>query len=309
AYFSATSHELVYLPSGSEGRTERVQADRTGKRLGTIAPPGFYFSPRLSPDGKRVASDMSDTKGNGDIWIWDVSGTGGARFSFEPENESGPVWSPDGSQIAYMYGMQTPYILKKQVNGGEAQPLLKELKWQFPGDWSADGKTLLVAGSAKDSGAPNVFAYSLPDHRITPLVGTSNEWATAPRFSPDGHWLTYLTLNESGHSIVYVQPFPPNGSKWQVWSEEGFGPVFSRDGHSLFFVSGDGKLMQTAISTTGGFSAQTPQALFPVRLRENGGATAQYDVLPDGSFVLNAIPDNASSPMTLVVNWREALAR
>jgi hypothetical protein len=44
--------------------------------------------------------------------------------------------------------------------------------------------------------------------------------------------------------------------------------------------------------------------LFTVRLRENSDESAQYDVAPDGSFILNSIPDNASSPMTLVVNWR-----
>jgi Tol biopolymer transport system component len=308
AMFSVSENALVYLPSGSEVRTEFEHVDHSGKRLGTIGQPGFFFSPRLSPDAKKIASDMSDTHGNGDIWIWDVDRSTGNRFSFETENETLPVWSPDGKDIAYVYGLNLAWIVRKPASGGEAQTMVKNLPWQVIGDWSPDGKTILLTGSNNDYDA-DIYAYSLPDHKLTPMVQTKGNFDGAPRFSPDGKWFAYVSSSDSGRIDAFVQPFPPNGSKWQISTGGGAAPVWSHDGKTLYYVSNDGKLMQTAVSTENGFSVQTPQPMFGVRLRENSVEAAQYDVFPDGSFILNAVPDTATTPMTLIVNWREALAR
>ena len=86
-------------------------------------------------------------------------------------------------------------------------------------------------------------------------------------------------------------------------------PVWARDGKSLFYLSESGQMMQVAVgsSADGSFVSQVPQALFPVALREGGAMFSQYDVFPDGTFLLNRIPDNATTPMTVVLNWKETL--
>jgi len=38
---------------------------------------------------------------------------------------------------------------------------------------------------------------------------------SAPRFSPDGHWLAYVS-NKSGRYEIYVQAYPGPGSKLQI---------------------------------------------------------------------------------------------
>jgi hypothetical protein len=85
--------------------------------------------------------------------------------------------------------------------------------------------------------------------------------------------------------------------------------VWRPDGKALFFIDSAGKLADSAISigADGSFSAQPPQPLFSVALREGVASWPQYDVFPDGTFLLNRIPDDATTPMTLVLHWKEAL--
>ncbi len=307
AAFSVTEDELVFLPEGSELRTELQRVDRTGKRLATIGQPAFYFSPQLSHDGSRIAVDMSATNGAGDIWIYDMGGKGATRFTFAPENESLPVWAPDDREIAYIFesGDQIT-LMRKRLSGGGATVAADEPKFVYGTDWSPDGKSLLASTRPRPGDPYDISSYLLPRSKPLPFV-TSRASETSPRFSRDGRFVAYAS-NESGRDEIYVQPFPANGSKWQISSEGGYEPVWSRTRTSLFFISAAGKLSESALTVNadGTLSAQPPQPLFPVNLR-NVRDFAQYDVAPDDTFLLNAIPDTATSPMTMILNWKSVV--
>ena len=75
-------------------------------------------------------------------------------------------------------------------------------------------------------------------------------------FSPDGHWLAYVS-NESGRPEVYVQPFPGPGGKWQISTEGGTEPAWNRNGKELFYRSGN-KMMALDVTTQPGFSPANP---------------------------------------------------
>ena len=70
---------------------------REGKALGTIGEPGKIWNPRVSPESV-VAFIRYDT-GPGDVWLYEPS-RGFSQFSFKSDSE-GPVWSPDGSHVAF----------------------------------------------------------------------------------------------------------------------------------------------------------------------------------------------------------------
>ena len=53
------------------------------------------------------------------------------------------------------------------------------------------------------------------------------------QLSPDGRWLAYTT-NESVRFNVYVTSFPTAAAKWQVSSNYGVQPRWSRDGGTLY---------------------------------------------------------------------------
>ena len=62
-----------------------------------------------------------------------------------------------------------------------------------------------------------------------------------PAFSPDAHLLAY-TSAESGGNQVYVRPFPPTAGagKWQVSTEGGRFPIWSRTSKELFYAAHPG---------------------------------------------------------------------
>jgi Tol biopolymer transport system component len=128
------------------------------------------------------------------------------------------------------------------------------------------------------------------------------------RFSPDVRWIAYDST-ESGRREIWIQPFPPTGSKWQVSTGGGFSPRWRGDGNEIFYVAADGKLMAVPVSggTTPQFGTVTP--LFQTMFRE--GAYGSYAVSRDGQrFLLNAPPGpDDITPITVVVNWEAALKR
>jgi hypothetical protein len=130
-------------------------------------------------------------------------------------------------------------------------------------------------------------------------------WA---QFSPDGRWVAYQS-NETGRYEVVVRPFPGPGPRVPVSVAGGAYPRWSADGRELFYIAPDGTLMTARVSATDvAFSVGTPEALFQTR-RFGAGATvagrsAQYDVTPDGRFLINTETDSAAPPITLLLNWR-----
>ena len=311
AYFTVAGDTLVYLPQGSEVRTELRRVDRTGKPLGTIGPQAFFFSPRISHDGTRVAVDESATSGEGDIWILDVATGASTRVSFAPQNESGPNWGPGDADILYFgssFAQGKGVLLRKTLRGAQPSTVF-ESTLLYTGDWSADGKTVLACMTDRVGDPMQVVALSVGDWKATPL-GVK---ATAPHFSPDGKWFAYCADESGGRSRneeIFVQPFPPNGSKWQISGDGGTMPVWRRDGKALYYVDAAGRMMESAVSVgaDGGFTSQAPQPLFSTALREGAGVFSQYDLFPDGTFLLNRIPDTATTPLTVVLHWKQALA-
>jgi Tol biopolymer transport system component len=198
-------------------------------------------------------------------------------------------------------------LMRKRIAGGAPSLEYAGVGATYSGDWSSDGKWILALSNEPPSAALQMRIISVVDKKaVGPLIP-----GVAPRFSPDGHLFAYCENETGTGSDVFVQPFPPNGSKWQVSTDSGWMPVWRRDGKALYFVTTSGKMMESmvTVSADGGFSAQTPQPLFNVALREGSSIFSQFDVFPDGAFLVNRIPETASTPMTVILHWKEALDR
>jgi dipeptidyl aminopeptidase/acylaminoacyl peptidase len=208
---------LVYLAGLSRGQSRLVWRDRQGKVLDNLGEPTFLIaSIALSPDGKRVAADISDRSGNEDIWIYDTARGIPTRFTFDPKRDREPVWSPDGNTLYFSSDRKGVLdLFRKASNGtGNEELLLGDSATKVPGSVSPDGKLMLYRRDGEKTLA-DLWVLPLtqpqgggkPEPRIF-LQTHFNE--LRPQFSPEGQWVVYQS-QESGQYQVYAAPFTGTG--------------------------------------------------------------------------------------------------
>jgi eukaryotic-like serine/threonine-protein kinase len=299
-----TRGALVYM-GGEEAARQLQWFSRDGKTLDTVGPPGILGHPALSPDGKKLAFSMVPANStNRDIWIYDLARGGGSRLTFNDAPDNVPIWSHDGTRVAYTnertsYG--DIYVQSSSGLGGEELiPPANHEGLKVANDWTPDGKLLYMYLTA----GPKLWIHdSSPGKADYPFLKTNSTEGLA-KFSPDGHWLSY-TSEETGRSEIYVVPYPELNGKWQVSSNGGNMARWRKDGKELLFVSPEGNLMSVAVSTEGkSFKAETPKPLFDTRIVATVRDTWQYDMTPDAQkFIINTRIEHAEEPITLYSNW------
>jgi len=84
-------------------------------------------------------------------------------------------------------------------------------------------------------------------------------------------------------------------------------PRWSHDGRRLFYIAADKKLM--AVDFDGRLGrAGVPRLMAQTRIVGVSLTGLQYDVAPDGRFLINVLPPDPV-PLTMMVNWSAGLSR
>src|SRR5262249_21791274 len=125
---------------------------------------------------------------------------------------------------------------------GQSSPrlLLDDGSFNFPDDWSPDGKWILTR---KQTGREMTLFLLPADGRSEKKVLLKTKYvADQFQFAPDGRWVAYNSM-ESGRWEVYVARFPNMKPVTRVSDGGGCQPIWRRDGNELFYLSLDGKLM------------------------------------------------------------------
>ena len=306
--FSVSQTGLLVFTGGGAGNAggQLAWVNENGKEMGKVGPAGVFF-PRLSPDGKRVVYGRNGGSGSYDLWLMDLERGVQTRFTFSAGGNLIPVWSPDGSRVAFTSLRKGTYDLyiKNASGAGSAKLLLHSNDLKVPTDWSHDGR--YIAFDQQDSkGKTKYDLWVVPlfgDHKPFPYLQTPFNEGTG-MFSPDGRWMAYES-DQSGNYEVYLSPFPAGGSKWQVSQGGGVQPFWSGDGSKLYYVAPGGKLMEAGIKENGSAVAiGTPRELFQVQLQDPTEGGQCYAVAPGGKrFLVDEIKQGASPPLTLVSNW------
>jgi serine/threonine-protein kinase len=258
-----------------------VWVDRKGAEQPLSAPPHNYVMPRVSPDGQRVVAGIEEA--DGQIWVYDLSRDTLTRLTFEGTNNIDPLWTPDGKRIVFK-GNKNRLFWQPADGSGPPEELTKSELGpnSVPGSFSPDGQVLAFMGN---NPSDDLYTLPLSDGKPQPFLRTSSN-QTAPRFSPDGHFIAYAS-NESGRYEIYVRPYPGPGGKWQISTDGGGEPVWNPKGRELFYRNGN-KMMAVDVTTQGTFSAGKPRVLFEGRYVPTPRSFQDYDVSPDVTALSHA---------------------
>ena len=294
--------------------------DRAGNSLNSVGVEGDYSDVRLSPNGQTLAASLVDPKAwNPDIWLIDLMRGGPSRFTVGSALSAAPIWSPDGTRIVFRTNRngQTELYAKSAGGGGNEEVVLTYETQHAAGidtpnlvcsDWSPDGRYVIASVPQQTTGDDLWLIPMVGDKKPFKFLGPPSDQIHA-NFSPDGHLVAY-TSNESGRFQVYVQTFPLSDRKWQVSTDGGYEPRWRGDGHEIYYLSEDRKLMAVAVGT--GPSFAVPKMLFQTRVPE--GVTSRrthYVPSRDGQrFLVNTQSLDASpGPITVVLNWQAELGK
>jgi eukaryotic-like serine/threonine-protein kinase len=308
--FSASASGLAYL-SGAGKQSQLTWFGRDGREQGRLGAPGIYDVVSLSPDGQRVATNVTEPNGpNSDIWIYELARGTATRLTFEGVHAQIPVWTHDGKTIAYTTNRRGGDLYAKPSSalGGE-QSLVESDDFKLPTDWTPDGKLFLYMNFAYGKGPRLWIQQAAPEKKNYPLLRTNFSEEQA-RFSPDGRWLAYQS-EETGKDEIFVVPFPSLSSKWQVSTSGGEQVSWRADGKELFYIAPDRKLMALSVDTAGGnFKPGIPHALFVTSTTSVHHAFRQYDVARDGQkFIMNTALEQSLEPITFYANWQSELKK
>jgi len=319
ASFSASATgALAYAANISTG-SQLTWFDRSGKLRGTLGGIGNYSDITLSRDGRRAAVEqLNPLTTAGNIWLMDSASGTPARFTFGEASDFDPVWSPDGSHIAFSSNREGLFNLYlKDTSGAHSEERLRKADAsERPCDWSPDGRSLMYV---RGPSPWKLWVLSEPtgdtaNRKAAPYLETMFNM-TQCQFSPDGRWVAY-TSNESkkGHD-VFVQSFPTGSAKFQISHEGGVQPRWRRDGKELFYISADGKLMAVDVQNKPTFQNGVPHPLSDPQIVMGTGPpfAVRYDVTPDGKrFLVNSRAEAESSGQNLItvsLNWAAGLEK
>ncbi|MGB2663038.1 MAG: protein kinase [Candidatus Acidiferrum sp.] len=309
-YSISATGSLAYVPgSVVSAQCGLVWVSRNGTEQPISAPVRAYISPRISPEGGRVAVVIREQESQ--IWLYDLIRGTLTRLTFEGSLSLSGVWSPEGKRLAIQSNKNGPLNIYLQPADGSSglEQLITSDFLQFPTSWSRDGQ-LLAFGEINPNSGYDIWVLRLSDRKAQPFLQTPfNE--SVPQFSPDGHWLSYVS-DESGRWEIYVQPYPGPGGKWQISTDGGMEPVWNPNGREIFYRKGD-KMMAVDISTQPSFSAGKPRILFEGRYERTPATGPNYDVSPDGQrfLMLKSSEQEVAAPtqINVVLNWFEELKR
>jgi serine/threonine protein kinase len=309
AFAVAQNGTLIYNTDVGAAQSVLTWMDRSGKELSHIGDPAIMDNPTLSPDGSRVALDISDQKANNvDIWIESTTGAGNSRFTFDPSEEVVAVWSRDGSMLAYRLGAASGASLYlKSATGLERERKRftippTSMDDLFPNSWSLEDQQILC--TRQTAAGDHLELLSVAGGEPTRFLSSKGS-ETNGQISPDGKWVAYAS-DESGNWEIYVTSFPSAAGKWQVSRGGGTEPRWRGDGKEIFYIAPSGTLTAVPVNGETTFATGTPAPLFQIHGRAPISSTDvfTYDVAKDGKrFLVNRyVKPEHVPPLTILLN-------
>jgi len=305
--------QLVYLPGSLNQDLELVWVDRDGTVTPLPLPFRAYNTPRMSPDGTRVAVTIGRATGTeNDIWIYDFRSTSLNRLTFE-KGIFAPVWSRDGKSIFCSSAVNGKEgLMVKPADGSSAGTFLLSGGFaRYPNSISPDGNQL-VFSTQSGASEGDIEVLDLKNGQEPHSIASTPAFEYDGFISPNGRYLLYAS-NESGRYEVIVKSYPDLKGKWQVSIGGGFAPIWSPDGKEIFYFNLVGKMMAVSPTMEPVFNPGKPREMFDVsQMFFPNAPLNNYDITPDGKrfiMVRNTGFSGSLTSFNVVLNWIEEVKR
>jgi serine/threonine-protein kinase len=280
-----------------------------------------FALPRLSPTGDRFVVHFGASL---DLWIYDLRRRHMTKLTSDRIVAfSAPAWTRDGSRVAFAtwFDADVGLGLVQADGSGPVQELIKGVGMRSFERTNPvmvpDGNAVIMTGLAPGAAVEDLLLVPLAREKRLEVLFQAPGVERNPAMAPNGRFIAYDS-DESRRTEVYVRPFPNAGSrKWQVSSEGGAGPVWTRNGSEIVYQDSQGRMMAVAVRIDGNgeFHSSTPQVLFSTTRGDNGGLDRGWDVTADGERFLFVERANVAEKghtaleMVLIQNWTEELKR
>jgi serine/threonine-protein kinase len=270
----------------------------------------------FSPDGRTLAFTVGASRGsNRHTWLYNINLGTLTRFTQEGGGHA-PVWSPDGSRLAFTAEAATTdaedVFVQPVDRSAPAVAVLRMPNDQHASSWPAD--TMLVFSnltaprtlSARvDAGSADIVN---PVTRAPARPYLHAQWGEYDAsISPDGHWAAFTSL-ESGSPQIHVRRFPAAdaGGQWKVSAAGGQHARWSGDGRAIYYQTADASAIQ-AVRVTPGPSFEVGRSETIVKAPAMGPA---WDLDRTSGRIVFTVPVLASGVRIVVMqHWLEQFRR
>jgi Tol biopolymer transport system component len=257
-----------------------------------------YIFPQFSPDGSKILF-YSLNGVNDEIYIMDTNGDDFTNLTLTPGNDRLPQFSPDGSKIVFTSdrdGNREIYIM--DIDGTNQTRLTNTNITDHSPQFSPDGKKIVFYSTFNpmtSSETYNVYIVDIDGSNLTKLTPnstyfhnssiTTEKFASpsvfdaAPRYSPDGSKIVFMTYYENYFVINMMDSAGGNQTELVYGQGDNFAPIFFPDGSQILFRShrtGDFDLFRMA----------PYEGAAQVRITIDNGHTYFADFSEDGSQIL-----------------------
>jgi serine/threonine protein kinase len=300
--FSSSQNGVLAYRGGSGSQLAWYY--RSGKRV-PVPLSVQYRQAALSPDGRRVVLERFDPlTTNYGIWLLDLGSGILSPFTGSKASNTDPVWSPDGTQVAFGSNRRGHVdIFRQAVGSSEAEAVWVDAERKVPEAWLKDGTLLFATEEGK-----NYYQVSQDGKSPPKRLYHSDFLTDEAMVSPDGRLVAFNSL-QSGRWEVYVAKFPEFTNTRQVSRDGGSQGRWRADSKELYFLDASGRMMAVGVNPGSALEIGAPLPLFQTAVRVNP-VYDQYGVTADGNrFLVIDTVYEPDKPITVILNWPELLRR
>jgi len=241
-----------------------------------------YFAGRQDEEDERI---------NYDIYYLDLASGRETRLTDHPADDTYPVVSPDGGQIAFQSERTGSYeIYVMDINGDNLRRLTHNAVWDRLPAWSPDGQWIIYSSDTREDGNLDLFRVRADGTGQELTVLTNGQRNSHPRYSPDGRYVVFTSGAQDDATTWEIARLDTETDEVLLLTNNDVrdaSPSFSPDGAQVIYITGpDADASVVTMPAEGG----EPSPL----LDETGYEWGAY-FSPDGAYVIFNLEQGAES--------------